>query len=126
LDCATTAPPRASRQRRYHTTSDYAWRRWREQYGSALLGDAFVAAQDLDPESHLGMQAALQPFVDGAISKTINLPRDYPFERHREIFETAYRLGLKGCTVFRPAVETVLSDMSDQTPLDAKECCLST
>lgn len=69
-----------------------------------------------------------QPFVDGAISKTINLPRDYPFERHREIFEAAYRLGLKGCTVFRsvPAFEGVLSGKPRQAALDAKECCLST
>jgi ribonucleoside-diphosphate reductase alpha chain len=74
------------------------------------------------------MQAALQPFVDGAISKTINLPRDYPFERHREIFATAHRLGLKGCTVFRstPALQGVLSEESEQPALEAKECCLST
>lgn len=111
-----------------HMMSDYAWRRWRELYGSAPLGDAFVAADDLDPEAHLAMQAALQPLVDGAISKTINLPRDYPFERHREIFVTAHRLGLKGCTVFRssPALRGVLSGETEQAVLGAKECCLST
>lgn len=111
-----------------HTTSDYAWRRWREQYNAAPLSDAFITAQDLDPEAHLAMQAALQPFVDGAISKTINLPRDYPLERHREIFAAAHRLGLKGCTVFRarPAREGVLSEPSEGLSFDAKECCLST
>lgn len=111
----------------HHAISDYAWRLWREQYGAAPPGDAFVSAEDLDPEAHLAMQAALQPFVDGAISKTINLPRDYPFERHREIFATAHRLGLKGCTVFRahPAVEGVLSGRLGQTALEAKECRLS-
>lgn len=94
-----------------------------------MLGEAFVAAQDLDPEAHLAMQAALQPFVDGAIAKTINLPRDYPFERHREIFEAAYRLGLKGCTVFRPnpSMQGVLSNASAAAvEVAAKECCLST
>lgn len=112
-----------------HSATDYAWRRWQEQFGLAALSDAFVTAQDLDPEAHLAMQAALQPFVDGAIAKTINLPRDYPFERHREIFEAAYRLGLKGCTVFRPnpSMEGVLSNASAAgVEVAAKECCLST
>lgn len=111
-----------------HTTSDYAWRRWRELHGAAPPGDAFVTAEDLDPEAHLAMQAALQPFVDGAISKTINLPRDYPFERHREIFAAAHRLGLKGCTVFRStrALQGVLSGESGQSALVANECRRST
>ena len=72
---------------------------------------------------------AWQPFVDGAIAKTINLPRDYPFERYREIFEAAYRLGLKGCTVFRPnpSMQGVLSNASAAgVEVAAKECCLST
>lgn len=111
------------------TTTDYALRLWREQYGCAPLSDAFISAHDLDPEAHLAMQAALQPFVDGAISKTINLPRDYPLERYRQIFRAAHRLGLKGCTVFRPSpsVGEVLSATSEQPEVvDAKECCLST
>jgi ribonucleoside-diphosphate reductase alpha chain len=49
------------------------------------------------------MQAALQPFVDNAISKTINIPPDYSFENFRHLYEEAHRLGLKGCTTFRPA-----------------------
>jgi ribonucleoside-diphosphate reductase alpha chain len=111
-----------------HRTTNYAWRQWRERCGTSPLGEAFVAAQDMDPEAHLAMQATLQPFVDGAISKTINLPRDYPFERHREIFATAYRLGLKGCTVFRPSLarEGVLSSSAEQAIVDAAECCLPT
>jgi ribonucleoside-diphosphate reductase alpha chain len=111
-----------------HMTSDYAWRRWRELHGSAPLSHAFVTAEELDPEAHLAMQAALQPFVDGAISKTINLPQDYPFERHREIFEKAYRLGLKGCTVFRSTstLQGVLSNEREQIASTAKDCCVST
>ncbi len=111
-----------------HATSDYAWRRWQEQYGSAPLGDAFISAEDLDPDAQLAMQAVLQPFVDGAISKTINLPSDYPFERHQEIFAAAYRLGLKGCTVLRsnPTLEGVLSEGPPQSVFHARECCRST
>jgi ribonucleoside-diphosphate reductase alpha chain len=47
------------------------------------------------------MQAALQPFVDNAVSKTINVPRDYPFDKFKALYREAYQLGLKGCTTFR-------------------------
>jgi ribonucleoside-diphosphate reductase alpha chain len=48
------------------------------------------------------MQAVLQPYVDNSISKTINIPEDFPFESFREVYEIAYKEGLKGCTTFRP------------------------
>jgi ribonucleoside-diphosphate reductase alpha chain len=48
------------------------------------------------------MQAVLQPFVDNAISKTINVPPDLGFEEFQTIYESAYSKGLKGCTTFRP------------------------
>jgi ribonucleoside-diphosphate reductase alpha chain len=48
------------------------------------------------------MQAALQPFVDNAISKTINVPCEFPFENFKDIYRQAYEQGLKGCTTFRP------------------------
>jgi ribonucleoside-diphosphate reductase alpha chain len=81
--------------------TDYAVRLWREMRGTTLLPPAFVTSRDVDPAAHLAMQAALQPWVDGAISKTIHLPAG--FERHAltGVFEQAHALGLKGCTVFR-------------------------
>ena len=48
------------------------------------------------------MQAALQPFVDGAISKTIRVPVGEPFEAFAHVIDDAYDWGVKGCTVFRP------------------------
>lgn len=48
------------------------------------------------------MQAAIQPYVDQAISKTINIPVDYDFDAFRDLYRDAYDLGLKGCTTFRP------------------------
>ena len=57
---------------------------------------------ELAPEAHLNVQAAMQPYIDNAISKTINIPRDFPFEKLIEVYTQAYVLGLKGCTVFRP------------------------
>jgi ribonucleoside-diphosphate reductase alpha chain len=47
------------------------------------------------------MQAALQPWVDGAISKTIHLPAGFERGALARVFEQAHALGLKGCTVFR-------------------------
>ncbi|MEK7679627.1 MAG: hypothetical protein AAB356_05485 [Deltaproteobacteria bacterium] len=69
------------------------------------------------------MQAALQPHVDSAISKTVNVPQDYGFERFRSLYEYAYSRGLKGCTTFRPNPVTgqVLLDNADKP--DAVHCC---
>jgi ribonucleoside-diphosphate reductase alpha chain len=80
---------------------DYAFRHWRNPANQALPA-YFVDARSLPPDAHLKMQAALQPFVDNAISKTINVPKDYAFEDFRSLYETAYRANVKGCTTFRP------------------------
>ena len=56
----------------------------------------------LAPAAHLQMQAAIQPYIDNAISKTINIPVDLDFLVYRSVFESAYAMGLKGCTTFRP------------------------
>ncbi len=85
-----------------HEVEDYAYRLWRTLRGDAPLPESFVQATALDPDAHLDMQAALQPFVDNAISKTINIPEGYPLEAFARIYEKAYARGLKGCTTFRP------------------------
>ena len=82
---------------------DYAFRRWRKQAGESRdLPDQFVHARALPPDAHLQMQAALQPYVDSAISKTINVPEDCSFEDFQDLYQSAYHHGLKGCTTFRP------------------------
>jgi len=80
---------------------DYAYRLWWQQT-QGQLPTCFVDARSLTPEPHLAMQASLQPFVDNAISKTINVPETYPFERFQSLYERAYHKCLKGCTLFRP------------------------
>jgi ribonucleoside-diphosphate reductase alpha chain len=93
--------------------SDYAVRLWRRREGREDgVPPAFVTAAALTPEAHLLMQAALQPFVDNSISKTINAPADIPFAEFATIYARANELDLKGCTVFRPsaAAETVLAE----------------
>jgi len=62
----------------------------------------FATADEITPNAQLAMQAALQPHVDQAISKTINLPEKLNFDDFASIYEEAWRLGLKGCTCYRP------------------------
>ena len=82
---------------------DYALRRFRDQFGpDTPLPEPFVTAQDLTPAEHVRMQAAVQRRVDSAISKTVNLPEDMPFEAFQHVYWDAYRSGCKGCTTYRP------------------------
>ncbi len=92
-----------NREGNYETfeVEDYAFRQW-QQKGAGELPACFVDACSLSPQAHLAMQAALQPFVDNAISKTINIPEDYAFDAFCSLYESAYHQGVKGCTAFRP------------------------
>jgi len=60
-----------------------------------------VAADDISPKEHVDIQAAAQRWVDSSISKTANVPTDYPYEDFKDIYAYAHRQGLKGCTTFR-------------------------
>jgi ribonucleoside-diphosphate reductase alpha chain len=86
----------------YETVQDYAVRLFREKHGDAVFTDAFVTAHELAPQQHLLMQAALQRYVDASISKTVNCPAAMPFEDFEMLYLDAHRLGLKGCTAYRP------------------------
>jgi ribonucleoside-diphosphate reductase alpha chain len=89
--------------RREERVSDYAYRLYRRTFGeNAALGDAFVDAQQLSPGDHLTMQAAVQPYIDSSISKTINCPASLGFDAFKNVYVQAYELGLKGCTTYRP------------------------
>ncbi|SDH33400.1 ribonucleoside-diphosphate reductase class II [Pseudomonas benzenivorans] len=65
------------------------------------LPDYFVSSEDISPTEHVDIQAAAQKWVDSSISKTANVPSDYPFEAFKDIYRYAWRQGLKGCTTFR-------------------------
>ena len=65
------------------------------------LPDYFVTAGDITPKQHVDIQAAAQRWVDSSISKTANVPTDYPFEDFKDIYLYAYERKLKGCTTFR-------------------------
>jgi ribonucleoside-diphosphate reductase alpha chain len=65
------------------------------------LPEYFVAADDISPKEHVDIQAASQKWIDSSISKTANVPTDYPYEDFKDIYFYAYKQGLKGCTTFR-------------------------
>lgn len=93
---------------------DYAYHLWRHLGHMDGLPPAWREVNALTPEEHLAVQGVMQQYVDNAISKTINLPQDYPFEKLADIYSHAYALGLKGCTIFRPnAVTGVVLESSE-------------
>ncbi len=63
--------------------------------------DYFVSSEDISPKEHVDIQAAAQKWIDSSISKTANVPTDYPYEDFKGIYRYAYEKGLKGCTTFR-------------------------
>jgi ribonucleoside-diphosphate reductase alpha chain len=65
------------------------------------LPDYFIASDDITPEQHVDVQAASQKWIDSSISKTANVPTDFPYERFKDIYLYAHEQGLKGCTTFR-------------------------
>lgn len=109
--------------------TDAAVRLWRELRGADTpLPDAFLSAVSIEPEAHLLMQAALQPWVDGAISKTISLPADFPRGRYGALFARAHELGLKGCTTYRTGtargqVVGPAGGSSAQAAANVERCC---
>jgi ribonucleoside-diphosphate reductase alpha chain len=104
--------------RREEEVSDYAYRLYRALKGpDAPLTDAFVDAQMLTPDDHLVMQAAVQDYVDSSISKTINIPEDFPFDAFSDVYMKAYDMGCKGCTTYRPsAARGAVLEVKRETP----------
>ncbi len=65
------------------------------------LPPCFITADDVSPKQHVDIQAAAQKWIDSSISKTANVPPDFPYEDFKDIYRYAYEQGLKGCTTFR-------------------------
>ncbi len=107
---------------RYHThrVIDHAQQLWQQQ-GSSGKPPALVEAHHVNPLAHLQMQAALQPYVDNAISKTINVAADFSFQNFESLYLQAHALGLKGCTVFRP--NPVTGAILNASPENGQQRC---
>ena len=69
--------------------------------GADKLPDYFITSDHITPKEHVDVQAAAQKWVDSSISKTANVPTDFPFEKFKNIYLYAHEQGLKGCTTFR-------------------------
>ena len=81
----------------------YAYRLFKDLNGPDVdLPDTFVTAETLKPADHVLMQGAIQQYVDSAISKTINVPKDIDFEAFKDVYMLAWEEGCKGCTTYRP------------------------
>ena len=89
-----------------------------QEPGSALPA-YFVTADDVTPRQHVDIQAASQKWIDSSISKTANVPTDYPYEDFKDIYLYAYHQGLKGCTTFRFNPEVFQGVLVKETDLAA-------
>jgi ribonucleoside-diphosphate reductase alpha chain len=86
-----------------YNVEDHAWRLYRHLKGpDAPLTDAFVTALEMSAEAHEAMVAAVAPCIDTAISKTVNVPADYPYEDFQHLYTVAWKSGLKGLATYRP------------------------
>jgi ribonucleoside-diphosphate reductase alpha chain len=86
-----------------YDVEDHAWRLYRHLGGDvSALPPEFVTAMDISALDHMRMVAAIAPFVDSAISKTVNVPEDYPYGDFKDLYLEAWKAGLKGITTYRP------------------------
>ena len=86
-----------------YAVEDYAYRLYKHMGGDTNhLPPAFVHALEMGAVDHMLMIAAVQPYIDAAVSKTVNVPEDYPFDDFRNLYLEAWRAGLKGITTYRP------------------------
>ena len=98
-----------------YAVEDHAWRLYRHLFGlDAPLSNAFVTALELSAADHAAMVAAVAPFIDTSISKTVNVPADYPYEDFQDLYTQAWRSKLKGLATYRP--NSVLGSVLSVTP----------
>ncbi|WP_028490866.1 adenosylcobalamin-dependent ribonucleoside-diphosphate reductase [Thioalkalivibrio sp. ALJ15] len=91
-----------------------AYRAWVDaEAGPWDLPAHAITADQVSVDAHIRMQAAAQPWVDSAISKTLNVPSDIPFEDFQQVYLQAWRAGLKGCTTYRPNPQAQMGVLVD-------------
>jgi ribonucleoside-diphosphate reductase alpha chain len=103
-----------------YSVEDHAWRLYRHLKGpDAPLTEAFVTALEMSAADHAAMVAAVAPYIDTSISKTVNVPADYPYADFQDLYLQAWKAGLKGLATYRPnaVLGAVLS--VDSTPQPA-------
>jgi ribonucleoside-diphosphate reductase alpha chain len=100
-----------------HIVYHSLYQEWIEAHPGEPVPDYFVTADELTPEEHVRMQAAIQQHVDSSISKTVNAPNSHTVEQVKTLYTLAYDLGCKGVTYFRDGCRAgVLSKLDDDKP----------
>ena len=103
-----------------YPVEDHAWRVFKHQGGDVdHLPPTFVSALDISAIDHMKMVAAVAPYIDTSISKTVNVPADYPYEDFRDLYTEAWKAGLKGLATYRP--NSVLGSVLSVTPEKKEE-----
>ena len=103
-----------------YSVEDHAWRVFKKMGGDVeSLPPAFVSAMEISAIDHMKMVAAVAPFIDTAISKTVNVPADYPYEDFKDLYTQAWKAGLKGLATYRP--NSVLGSVLSVTPEKKEE-----
>ena len=101
-----------------YAVEDHAWRLYRHLFGDdEALTPAFVTALEMSAQAHESMVAAVAPFIDTAISKTVNVPADYPYGDFQHLYMEAWQSGLKGLATYRP--NSILGSVLSVTPSSA-------
>ena len=110
-----------------YMVEDHAFRLYRELVDASVTTDDaagklpayFVNALQMSAQEHVAMMQAVQPFVDTSISKTVNIPADYPFEDFKHLYHEAWQAGLKGLATYRP--NSILGAVLETTPVKKDE-----
>ncbi len=98
-----------------YAVEDHAWRMYRELGGNVdKLPEYFVSALEMAATDHIAMMESVQPLVDTAISKTVNVPADYPYDDFKGLYQQAWRARLKGLATYRP--NAILGSVLDASP----------
>jgi ribonucleoside-diphosphate reductase alpha chain len=106
-----------------YAVEDYAWRLYKHQGGDvSKLPDYFVTALEISAQAHEQMVAAVAPYIDTSISKTVNVPVDYPYSEFEDLYMVAWKSGLKGLATYRPnsVLGSVLS-VGSSTPAESAQ-----
>jgi ribonucleoside-diphosphate reductase alpha chain len=86
-----------------YDVEDHAWRLYRHLgFDTGQLPGCFVTALEMSANDHMLMLKAVQPFIDTSISKTVNVPEDYPYDQFKSLYFDAWRAQLKGLATYRP------------------------
>ncbi len=98
-----------------YEVADHAWRLYRDMGGDMEnLPPYFVTALEMSASDHMKMLEAVQPYIDTSISKTVNVPADYPYEDFKNLYMEGWKAGLKGLATYRP--NAVLGAVLSVTP----------